>query len=101
MARKLVIVGARQIAEVCAFYLHHESKYKVSAFTVERASLSTTTFANRPVVPFEELVTSHPPSDYDLFVAVGPQKMNRTRSEKYDAAKAMGYTLPTYISSKA
>jgi sugar O-acyltransferase (sialic acid O-acetyltransferase NeuD family) len=42
-----------------------------------------------------------PPAEYDMFVAVGYGKMNRIRTEKVAAAKAHGYALARYASSKA
>ena len=101
MKRKLVIFGAKQIAEVCAFYFDHDSEYEVVAFTVDGEFLDATAFAGRPVVPFEEIASVHPPGSHDLFVAVSHQKMNRVRADKCEAARAMGYTLAHYLSSKA
>lgn len=101
VSRKLVVFGARQIAEVCAFYFDHDSAYEVVAFTVDGGFLEQSSFAGRPVVPFEEIVSSHPPDSHELFIAVSYQKMNRVRAQKYDAAKAMGYTLASYVSTKA
>jgi sugar O-acyltransferase (sialic acid O-acetyltransferase NeuD family) len=99
--RKLVIFGAKQIAEVCAFYFDHDSEHDVAAFTVDGAFLQEDTFAGRPVIAFEDLTRTHPPDAYDMFVAVSYQRMNQVRAEKYHAAKARGYTLARYVSSKA
>jgi hypothetical protein len=99
MSRKLVVFGGKQIAEVCAFYFDHDSDYEVVAFTVDGAFLDEGTFAGRPVVASEEIATTHPPSQHDMFIAMSYQQMNRLRAEKYVAAKAMGYTLAQYVSS--
>jgi sugar O-acyltransferase (sialic acid O-acetyltransferase NeuD family) len=101
MKRKLVVFGAKQIAEVCAFYFDHDSDYEVVAFTVDGEFLDRGSFAGRPVVSFDELASIHPPGSHDLFVAVSHQKMNRVRADKCAAARAMGYTLARYVSSKA
>lgn len=99
--RRLVVFGAKQIAEVCAYYFDHDSDYEVVAFTVDGAFLDADTFAGRPVVPYEEIARIHPPDSHELFVAVSYQKMNRVRAEKYGSAKALGYSLARYVSSKA
>lgn len=99
--RRLVVFGAKQIAEVCAFYFDHDSDYEVVAFTVDGEFLDAGTFAGRPVVPYEEIARSHPPDRHDLFVAVSYQKMNRVRAAKYESARAIGYRLAHYVSSKA
>jgi sugar O-acyltransferase (sialic acid O-acetyltransferase NeuD family) len=101
MKRRLVVFGAKQIAEVCAFYFDHDSDYEVVAFTVDGAFLDASTFAGRPVVPFEEVASRYPPGSHDLFVAVSYQQMNCVRAEKCAAASGMGYTLARYVSSKA
>jgi sugar O-acyltransferase (sialic acid O-acetyltransferase NeuD family) len=101
MSRKLVIFGAKQIAEVCAFYFDRDSDYEVVAFTVDGEFLEEDTFAGRPVVASEEIARTHPPSVHDMFVALSYQRMNHVRASKYHSAKAMGYTLAQYMSSKA
>ena len=101
MKRKLIVFGARQIAEVCAFYFEHDSEYEVVAFTVDGAFLTETIFAGKPVVAFEEILRTHPPTEFDMFVAASYQKMNQVRAEKYYTAKALGYELASYVSSKA
>lgn len=99
--RNLVIFGMRQIAEVCSFYFEHDSEYRVVAFTVDGAFLDADTFCGRPVVPFEEVSTRFPTVDHDLFVALSYARMNQLRAEKFAAAKALGYRLARYVSSKA
>ncbi len=101
MSRKLVIFGAKQIAEVCAFYFDHDSDYDVVAFTVDGEFLKEDTFAGRPVIASEDIVRTHPPNDHDMFIAVSHQRMNQVRAAKYHAAKTMGYALARYVSSKA
>jgi sugar O-acyltransferase (sialic acid O-acetyltransferase NeuD family) len=101
MSRKLVVFGAKQIAEVCAFYFDRDSDYEVVAFTVDGAFLDDSTFAGRPVVAFEEIVRTHPPDSHELFIALSYQQMNQVRAAKYGAATALGYTLARYVSSKA
>ena len=99
--RKLVVFGTRQIAEVCSFYFQHDSRYRVVAHTVDGAFLQEGKFTGLPVVAFEEVARRFPPADHDMFVAVGYGKMDRLREEKFAAAKAAGYTLARYVSSKA
>ena len=99
--RDLVIFGTRQIAEVCSFYFEHDSGYRVVAYTVDGAFLKDGQFQGRPVVPFEDMVGRFAPGEHDMFVAIGYGKMNRLRAEKFAAAKALGYRLARYVSTKA
>jgi len=99
--RNLLIFGTRQIAEVCGFYFEHDSEYRIVAYTVDGAFLTADQFQGRPVIPFEDAAQRFAPDDHDMFVAVGYGKMNRLRAEKYSAAKALGYPLARYVSTKA
>ena len=99
--KDLLVFGTRQIAEVCAFYFEHDSDYRVAAFTVDGAFQDRDELMGRPVVPFEEVAERFPPDRHDLFVAVGYGRMNQVRAEKVAAAKAAGYALATYVSSRA
>lgn len=99
--KKLVIFGSGYLAELAHFYYTHDSEYDVVAFTVDKRFLKEDTYLGLPCVPFEELTRSFPPSEYFLFIAIGYSKVNAVRIEKYNKAKAMGYRLATYISSKS
>lgn len=101
MKRKLVLFGAREFAEVLAYYFIHDSAYDLLAFTVDGAYMESDSFYGRPVVPFEEAADRFPPEDHDLFVAVSYQKMNRTRAGKVEEAKGKGYALASFVSSRA
>src|SRR4029453_3467230 len=59
------------------------------------------TFVDLPLVPFEEIAALYPPDRYDFFVALSYAKLNAVRAAKCAAARALGYTLPSYVSSRA
>jgi sugar O-acyltransferase (sialic acid O-acetyltransferase NeuD family) len=99
--KKLLIFGTRQIAEVCSFYFTHDSEYRVVAYTVDGSFIDADQFQGRPVVPFEDVIKCFAPADHEMFVAVGYGKMNQLRAEKFVAAKALGYQLARYVSTKA
>jgi sugar O-acyltransferase (sialic acid O-acetyltransferase NeuD family) len=82
------------------YYFTHDSPYRVVAFTVDGEWLQKDTFLGLPVIAFEDLEPQFPPERYDLFIAVGYTKLNRVRASKYEEAKALGYRLPSYISSR-
>jgi sugar O-acyltransferase (sialic acid O-acetyltransferase NeuD family) len=98
---KVVIFGAGKIADEAYFYLTKDSPHEIVAFTVDGAHLSQKEKLRLPVVPFEEVQARYPPDDFRMFVAVGYQDLNRFRAQKYDEAKAMGYGLVSYVSSRA
>lgn len=98
---KLVIFGAGDIARLAHYYFTHDSAHEVVAFTVDAAYRRSDEFRGLPLVDFEGLAASHPPDGYQVFVALSYAQMNQVRKAKYAAAKALGYTLPSYVSSRA
>jgi len=98
---KIVIFGAGKIADQAYFYLTNDSPHEIAAFTVDREYLREAEKLGLPVVPFEEVQDVYPPDDFKMFVAVGYQDLNRFRARKYEEAKAKGYELISYVSSRA
>jgi sugar O-acyltransferase (sialic acid O-acetyltransferase NeuD family) len=99
---KVVVFGTGSFAECVNFYLTHDSPHEVVAFTVHRDRIGEQTeLAGLPVVAFEDLAETHPPAEHDMFVAVGYAKVNRVRAAICDEAKGKGYSLISYVSSKA
>jgi len=100
MAR-VVIFGTSQWAELAHFYLMHDSAHEVAAFTLDREYLDEKTYKGLPVVAFDEISEHYPPSEFKMFIPLSFKRMNHVRAEKYAAAKALGYELISYVSSKA
>lgn len=100
MART-VVFGTGQWAQLAHFYLTHDSAHEVVAFTVDAEYLSVATFQGLPVVPFDDLLTRFPPDGFSLFIPLSFMDMNHVRAAKYFRAKEMGYSLISYVSSKA
>ncbi|QPF83004.1 acetyltransferase [Bradyrhizobium genosp. L] len=100
-ARRIVIFGIGEIAELADFYFTEDSDVEVAAFTVDAAYLKQGEFRGRPVVAFEEVAERFPPGEFGMFVAVSYAKINAVRAEKVAAARAKGYRLATYLSSRA
>lgn len=98
---KVVIFGAGKIADEAYFYLTSDSPHEVVAFTVDAEHLAAKEKLGLPVLPFEGVAESHPPGDFKMFVAVGYQELNKFRARKYEEAKARGYELVSYVSSRA
>jgi sugar O-acyltransferase (sialic acid O-acetyltransferase NeuD family) len=99
--KEIVIFGTGEIAELADYYFSHDSKFKVAGFTVDEAYLKDTEFRGRPVVPFERVAESFPQQKYGLFVAVSYSKVNDLRAAKVAVARALGYQLVSYASSRA
>lgn len=98
---KVVIFGVGQWADLAHFYLTHDSPHEVAAFTVDRDYLQDEEHRGLPVVTFEEVEEHYLPDEYEMFVPVSFKRMNHLRAEKFAAAKEKGYSLVSYVSSKA
>ena len=98
--KQVVIFGTSSFAEIVDIYLSADSPYEVVAFTVHDEYIKESKFRGKIVTPFEGLVKSYPPQDYDMFVAVGFSKLNRNRTAIYEQCKANGYKMIQYINSK-
>lgn len=101
MKKPLVIFGTGDIAQIAHAYFSTDSDYEVVAFTVDGAYLSRSEFCGLPVVSFETVPEAYPPSNHTMFVALSYTKLNALRREKYEAAKASGYPIASYVSSRA
>lgn len=99
--KDLVVFGAGDMAEIALTYFTHDSDYRVVGFTVDARYASAPEFLGLPLVPFESVETRFPPDDHSMFVAVGFKNLNRARADAVERCKAKGYSLASYISSKA
>jgi sugar O-acyltransferase (sialic acid O-acetyltransferase NeuD family) len=99
--KKIVLFGDREFAEIAYEYFTHDSEYEVVAFTLEKDFITKNTMCGLPVVPFEEVNSLYPPNAFSMYIAIVYNKLNRTREKFFLAAKEKGYTLASYISSRA
>jgi len=101
LVKPVVIFGAGQVAEVMHYYLVHEGRSTVSAFTVDGNFLTADTHLGLPVVAFEDIVDRFPPDSFDMYVAVSFKEVNKARERKVAEAEAKGYTLTSHVSPRA
>src|SRR5262245_10625343 len=99
--KKVVIFGAHRFAELMYCYLRNDSQYEVVGFTVDNEYLRKPTLLGLPVVPFHKVEDFFPPSDVAMLVGLSFQRMNRLREERFLQAKTKGYSIASYVSSKA
>jgi sugar O-acyltransferase (sialic acid O-acetyltransferase NeuD family) len=99
--RDIVVFGTGQIAEVADFYFTHDSEHDVVAFVVDADYVREDSFRGRPVLTREEAAARFPPERHGAFVAVSYSGLNELRRSKVEAMRAAGYTLVSYVSSRA
>lgn len=99
---KVVIFGVQDFAQLGNFYLRHDSPHEVVAFSVhEKYMPEGRSFEGLPVVPFESAEETYAPSEFSFFAPMSHRRMNRLRESVYHEIKAKGYSLVSYVSSRA
>jgi len=98
----IIIFGINDLAELAHFYFINEHRLGYNdplpvAFTVNKEYIKETTFKGLPVIPFEEIETYFPNTEYKLFA---PVTNNTLREKIYNKGKEKGYDFISYISSK-
>lgn len=99
--RKLILIGDSLFAEIAHEYFEHDSDYDVVAFSVEEAFRTRDTFRGLPVIPFEGLAEELDPGSHSVYAALTYGQMNRVRQRLAAEARAKGYALASYVSSRA
>lgn len=99
--KKLVIFGIGEQAEMAYYYFKNDSSYDVVGFTVDREFIDKDRLFDLPIIEFENILKEYSIEEYELFIAIGYNKVNKLRTEKYLVCKEKGYKIASYISSKA
>ncbi len=97
MKRKLVIIGTGLFAEVAKDYFHEYTDYEVVGFACHSKYKDKEIIADLPVQAIEDMKDFWPETDFDAFVAIGYQKMNKVRESVYKEIKDMGYFSPSFV----
>ena len=98
---KLVIFGTGQTSDIVTHYLEHDSSHEIVGYTIDGDRVTNSLHNGKPLVAFERVRDFYPPEMCQMFVAVGYGDLNRLREEKYHSAKDLGYSLFSYVHSKA
>lgn len=98
----IVMFGAGKVADVVYHHIKHAGTHNVIAFTTDAEHVPDDgTFHGKPIVPFESVETRYPADRYGMLVAIGYHGLNEVRRTRYEAAKAKGYELVSYVSPRA
>jgi sugar O-acyltransferase (sialic acid O-acetyltransferase NeuD family) len=98
---QVIIVGNSPIAEIAYEYITCDSPHRVAAFSVEKRFIRERDMMGLPVEPFEDIEIRYPPNEFKILVAVGYTDLNRLRTRFFREAKGKGYSLISYVSSRA
>lgn len=98
MKQQVIIFGTGVFGRIAYNRLSGGSSFDVAAFTADRRFCDTPSLFGLPVTPFEDIVELFPPDRFSMLVALGYQRTNRLKEEKFRAAKAAGYKLVSFVS---
>jgi len=99
--KKLIIFGIGEQAEMAYYYFKNDSNYEVVGFTVDKEFKDKDSLFELPIIDFDSINNSHSNKEYELFIAIGYNKVNKIRTDKYLEAKEKGYKIASYISTKS
>lgn len=97
----IVIFGLTDLAELLHYYLSSYDKRKVIGFTVDAAYRTKDAFCGLPVWNFEELESSVMPANAEIILAVGYNKMNQIRRQKFHEVTEKGYQIASFVHPRA
>lgn len=101
MKKKILIFGGGEIALLAKYYFNTDSDYEVTAFVVDDEFAGSESLEGLPLIAFTESKKRYPATEYSMHVALSYAKLNQIRETKYLQAKNSGYSLPSYVSSRA
>jgi len=99
--KKLIIFGIGEQAEMAYYYFKNDSEYEIAAFTVNEEFKDREKLFDLDIVAFENIQEQYSTTEFEVFIAIGYNKINKIRTNKYIAVKEKGYKIASYISSKA
>ena len=101
MNRDIIIFGNGEFAQIAHQYFTYDSGIKVRAFVVNKDYIKDSHIDGVPVIPYEKIDSFFRPQDVDAFVAIPSTELNSVRKRFFYELQEKGYTLTSYISSKA
>jgi len=99
--KPVVIFGIGELGQLAHYYFTHDSPRAIAGFSVDADYANAESVAGLPLVSFDDVGERFPPSSHDFFVAIGYTNLNRARADKCAELKGLGYSLASYVSTRA
>jgi len=99
--KELIIFGDGDFAQIAFEYFTFDSDFNVVGFTLDKEFIQKDSFCGLPVIPFEEFSERKINKNQFFYAAVMYGQLNKLRQQKIEEAKAYGFKLASYISSRA
>lgn len=101
MKKKLLIFGVGDFARIAHYYFRQDSDWDVAAYTVTEEYRTQEELMGLPVVAFDDIVRTHPPANFAMFVGIAYSRVNKSRTAIFEKVRALGYDTPSYVCTKA
>ena len=99
--KPIIVFGTGTISEIVSTCIEELGAPTIAAFAVDSEYLKENSANGVSVISLDSLPTNYPPSEYDIFVAIGYQELNQSRADKLAHLIALGYTAPTLVHPNA
>ena len=93
---KVIIFGTGELAQRVFFYLK-DSDDEVVAFCANKSKIDKNELLGLPVIAFEHIEETFPPSEFSMFIALAYSEMNKKRAKFFNEAKNKGYELYSFV----
>jgi sugar O-acyltransferase (sialic acid O-acetyltransferase NeuD family) len=93
----IVIFGASMSAQVARTCVARDSDHRIVGFTVDAAYATSDRFDGLPLVAWERLEESFPPTQVQLHGPISYRRLNEFRRDRYFEGKARGYRFASFI----
>ena len=100
-AKKIVIYGIGETAQIISDYFNYDSEYEVVAYCVDNEFYKEKILNGIPVVDIDKITEIYPPGEFSMFAAASFGQINTIRERMYEKGKKLGYQFASYVNSKA
>ncbi len=94
--KKVVIFGTGELAQRIFFYLK-DSDDQVIAFCANKSKIDKEELLGLPVIAFENIKETFPPTEFSMFIALAYSEMNKKRTKFFNEAKNKDYELYSFV----
>jgi sugar O-acyltransferase (sialic acid O-acetyltransferase NeuD family) len=94
--KKVVIFGTGELAQRIFFYLK-DSDDQVIAFCANKSKIDKEELLGLPVIAFENIKETFPPTEFSMFIALAYSEMNKKRTKFFNEAKNKGFELYSFV----
>lgn len=99
--QKIIITGNSEYARLVREYVDELEDFSVAGFSVDGAYIRESKIDGLPVIAFEEIQKFFPVDSVRLILAIGYQKLGKTRRDIYQRYSGLGYEFTNYIHPSA